>query len=163
MKVIRIMKKYILFLISAALLCSCSDRVDVVFDTPFVSISDEAELNSTMMVDKEANNLLTSLTVRLCVSNHFFTEPITVKYEMEADGLTEGVDFKVQPNTKSPLTFDPGNYTAPIRIIWMKNPDFDPDKKNTLTITLTWASIPEMVLGYPGPDALRSTFTFTKK
>ena len=158
------MKRFVFSLISAVLLCSCSDRVDVVFDTPFVSISDEAELNSSMMVDKDANNLLTSLTVRLCVSNHYFTEPITVDYEMlVGDGLTEGVDFKVQPNTRSPLTFDPGNYTAPIRIIWLKNPAFDPDRKNTLTIVLTGSSLDGMVLGYPGPDALRSTFTFTKK
>lgn len=158
------MKKLLYIFTALAFLCSCSDRVDIIFDTPFVSVSDETELNTSMVIDKDANNLLTTLIIRLTVSNNYFKDAISVEYELIAgNGLTEGVDFKVQPSTKSPLLFEKGTYTMPVRIIWMKNPDFDPEKDNTLTLKLCGSNIPEMVYGYPGPNALRSSFVFTKK
>lgn len=158
------MKRLLYIFAALALLCSCSDRVDIIFDTPFVSVSDESELATSMIVDKDANNLLTTLVVRLTVSNNYFTDDISVEYELiEGNGIKEGIDYKVQPSTKSPLLFEKGTYTLPVRIIWMSNPDFDPEKNNTLTLKLCGSSLPEMVLGYPGPNALRSTFVFTKK
>lgn len=158
------MKKFIYIILVLLLACSCEDRVIVLFDTPFVSITDEGGSATSMTVPAEMNNMLTSLTVKLCVSNNYFTEPISVEYELVVgDGLKEGVDFKLQASTASPLVFEKGTYTKPIRIIWLNNPDFDASKDNTLTVRLSGSSISEMVLGYPGPDAIKSSFIFTKK
>ena len=159
------MKKLLYIFTAFALLCSCSDRIDVVFDTPFVSITDENGSSTVMPIDAaKVDNLLTVLNVDLCISNHFFTEPVSIEYEVNAgNGLQEGRDFMIQPSTKSPLTFEPGTYRKYIRIIWLKNPEFDSEKDNTLTISLVSSSLPEMVIGYPGPNHLKSSFTFKKQ
>lgn len=161
------MKKALIILTAAALVLLSSCRPwheEVYFDTPFVSIVAEGGQNSEMVVDKEANNLLTALTVTLCASNTYFTEPVTVDYEVICgNGLKQGVDFEIQSSTKSPLTFDLGTYKKTIRILWYRNSSFDPNADNTLTIKLCGSSIPQMVFGYPGPDALHSSFIFTKQ
>ena len=50
-----------------------------------------------------------------------------------------------------------------LKWLWKYNAGFDPDKDNTLIIRLKSSSMEDMVIGYPGPSALRSTFIFTKK
>ena len=75
------------------------------------------------------------------------------------DGLKEGVDFKLQASTASPLTFEPGTYDLPVRILWLKNPDFDGSKDNSLRIRLKSSSLE----GYPGPGEVRREFSFLKK
>lgn len=157
------MKRIITIIFAALLLCSCSDRLNILFDTPFVSIMDDGN-GSEMIIPKEMDNVLSTLTVKVNASSNYFKEPIVIEYEViKGAGLTEDVDYKIQPNTKSPLTFTPGMYSLPVRIIWYKNASLDPDKDNTLTIKLKSSSLKEMVIGYPGPDAKYSTYKFTKK
>ena len=86
-----------------------------------------------------------------------------MEYEVIAgDGLKEGTDFKIQSSHRSPLTFDPGSYSRPIRVIWYKSSAFDPSKDNTLTIRLTGCSDPSIILGYPGPSKKFSQHVVTK-
>ena len=159
-----IRNKIIALFIAVLALCGCDDRLTVKFDTPFVAIADEAGTSTSMIVDKDANNLVVELDVYLCASNNWFKEEVNVEYELiVGDGLKEGVDFKVQPTTASPLIFQVGEYHKPIRVVWFRNAAFDPDKDNTLTVRLSGCSIPNTVLGYPGPNKKRSQFIFTKK
>lgn len=151
---------------AALLLCatSCEDKVEVLFDTPFISITGEDGTSSSEQILNKNDGYLSTLIVRVCASDNFFKEAITVDYELICgDGLKEGVDFTLQKSTSSPLKFDKGIYSMPVRIRWNTNKDFDPSKDNTLTVRLTGSSDPEMLIGYPGPDKIHSSFTFTKK
>ena len=151
----------ILILFAAmALLCGCEKHQEVFFDTPFVRIEDTGG-NTAMEIDHTLDNVLTEIRMVVSASSNYFTQPITVEYDtIVGDGLTEGVDFKIQSSHRSPLTFSPGTYTLPIRVIWYKSASFDTSKDNTLTLRLTGASVPEMLLGVPGPDAKKSEFIF---
>lgn len=142
----------------------CEDKVDILFDTPFVSITGEDGASSSEQIQNKNDGYLSTLIVRVCASDNFFKEALTVDYELICgDGLKEGVDFTLQKSTSSPLKFDKGIYSMPVRIRWNTNKNFDPSKDNTLTVRLTGSSVPEMQIGYPGPDKIHSTFTFTKK
>ena len=132
-------------------------------DKPFVYIQDEAG-GSKMDISAQGNNILSDLRVYLSCKR--FTEPILVHYDViVGDGLKEGVDFVIQPTTKSPLTFKPGTYDLPVRIQWKKSENFDATKDNTVTIALkeVESNIGEFYLGLLGPDHLRSSYVFTKK
>lgn len=143
-------------------LCSCEDSLNIVFDTPFVYITDEGG-SSSATITNELDYVLSALTINVNASNNYFKEPITIEYEIIAgDGLKESVDFKVQPNTKSPLTFEPGVYSKPVRIGWYKNKDFDPSKDCSLTVKITSSTLDAMVIGYPGPNAKYSSYKFNK-
>ena len=155
------MKKINHILLAAVVLfCGCEKHQEIYFDTPYVRIED-ANGQSSMTIDPNLDNVLTEIRVVVSASSHYFTEPITVEYEtIVGNGLQEGIDFRIQASHRSPLTFTPGTYTMPIRVIWYKADDFDPDKDNTLTLRLTGASIPEMLLGVPGPDGKKSEFIY---
>ena len=117
-----------------------------------------------MDISAQGNNILSDLRVYLSCKR--FTEPILVHYDViVGDGLKEGVDFVIQPTTKSPLTFKPGTYDLPVRIQWKKSENFDATKDNTVTIALkeVESNIGEFYLGLLGPDHLRSSYVFTKK
>lgn len=151
------------FLTALALLCGCERHTEVFFDTPFVRI-EEANGGSSMVIDPTLDNVLTEIRVVVSASKNYFTAPITVDYEViVGDGLKEGTDFKIQSSHRSPLTFDPGTYSLPIRVIWYKSTAFDPSKDNTLTLRLTAASVPEMLLGIPGPDGKKKEFIFKQQ
>lgn len=148
------------FLASLALLCACERHTEVFFDTPFVRI-EEANGGSSMDIDPTLDNVLTEIRVIVSASKNYFTAPIQVEYEViVGNGLKEGTDFKIQSSHRSPLTFDPGTYSLPIRVIWYKSAAFDPSKDNTLTLRLTSTSVPEMLLGVPGPDGKKKEFIF---
>ena len=143
-----------------ALLCGCERHTETFFDTPFVRI-EEANGGSTMVIDHTLDNLLTEIRVIVSASKNYFMEPITVEYEIVVgDGLKEGTDFRIQSSHRSPLTFSQGTYSLPIRLIWYKSASFDPSKDNTLTLRLTGCSVPEMLLGVPGPDGKKKEFIF---
>jgi len=157
------MKKIFTIIFAALMLCSCNDRIEILFDTPFCSISDETGSSSGMAVSNKVDGYLTVVYLKMSVSNNYFVEPISIAYDLiVGDGLKEGVDFEIQKTTRSPLTFDKGTYSKPIRILWYKNPDFDPAKDNTLTLEISSSTVPQMLLGYPGPDSLHKKFIFTK-
>lgn len=144
------------------LVTSCEKHETPLFDTPYVRIGDSA-WQSEANIDRNDDGMLTELFIGISVSDHYFTEPITIEYETAVgNGLEEGVDFKIQASTKSPVVFDPGTYTMPIRIIWYKTSGFDPSKDNTLTLTLKSSSVNDMVIGLPGPDHKNSSFKFNK-
>lgn len=153
--------RYILTIIAAiALLCGCEKHAEVFFDTPFVRIED-ANGKASMDIDHTLDNVLTEIRVVVSASKNYFTGPITVEYEtIVGDGLEEGVNFRIQPSHRSPITFEPGTYVMPIRIIWYKPATYDPNKDNTLTLRLTGTSIPEMLLGVPGPNGNKSEFVY---
>lgn len=158
------MKKAIIYILSSLVfLTACEKHQNILFDTPFVKITDSAG-QSEMNVDKTMNGILSELQVSISVSGEYFTQPISIEYEtIIGNGLTEGKDFKIQSNTKSPLTFDPGTYILPVRILWYKTDGFDPAKDNTLTLKLSGSSLDGMILGLPGPDKKNSTFKFIKQ
>ena len=149
-----------LFLAAVSLLCGCEKHQEIFFDTPYVRIED-TNGQSSMAIDPNLDNVLTEIRIVLSASSNYFTEPITVEYEtIVGNGLQEGVDFRIQASHRSPVTFAPGTYTMPIRVIWYKKADFDPSKDNTLKLRLTGSSLPEMNLGVPGPDHKRSEFIY---
>lgn len=155
--------RYIIAFIAAALLWGCEKHEEVFFDTPFVRIEDTGG-QATMVVDHTLDNILTELRVVVSASSNYFAEPITVEYEkIVGDGLQEGVDFRIQASHSSPITFTPGTYSMPIRVIWYKPKNYDPNKDNTLTIRLTGTSVPEMILGVPGPDGKKSEFIYKQQ
>ena len=145
-------------------LASCEKHQEILFDTPFVRISDETGTSSSMNVSNSANNYLTSLRIDVNISGEKYIGDVTIEYEVIAgNGLREGVDYVIQSSTLSLVVFTKGTYTMPVRLLWKHNPDFDPEKDNTLVIRLTSSSMEEMLIGYPGPSALKSSFTFTKQ
>ena len=161
------MKKTILSILTTLLVLSassCQDHIVVLFDTPFFAITDIDGTLSEMDINKDANGIV-ELKVRFVVSNHYYQEPVTLSYDLVCgDGIKEGVDFAVQPTTASPLTFNPADgYERIIRIVFYKNPAFDASKDNTLRVRLSGSSLKNAVMGYPGPDHLKSEFVFTKK
>ena len=154
--------KFAMLVLAAATMWSCYEEPQPL-DKPFVYIQDEAG-TSNMTLSAQANNVLSDLRVYLSCKR--FTEPILVYYDViVGDGLKEGVDFVIQPTTKSPLTFQPGTYDLPVRIQWKKSENFDATKDNTVVIALksVESNIGEFYLGLLGPDHLRSTYVFTKK
>lgn len=155
------MTSRILPLIAAlALFCACERHTEVFFDTPFVRIED-TNGGSSMVIDHTLDNLLTEVRIIVSASSNYFTEPVTIEYEtIVGDGLKEGVDFRIQSSHRSPLTFSPGTYSLPIRVIWSKSASFDPSKDNTLTFRITSSSMSDMLLGVPGPDHKKSEFIF---
>lgn len=159
------MKKLILYVfaaLSSAFATACSDHTDIIFDTPFISIADSSGASSAT-VAYDANNLLSELTVSVNASNNYFTDDITVEYSVAVgDGLTEGVDFKIQPTTLSPLTFTKGTYSLPVRVIWYKRQSLDASKDNTLTFTLTENSA-GFRNGWPGPGSIKKQYIFTRQ
>ena len=151
---------------AALLCCGCDWHKDVYFDTPFAYIFDNTGSSSATIdsrFGKGVESVLTELKVSISVSENYFKEPISVEYEViTGNGLKEGVDYKIQPSTISPLTFSPGTYTLPVRVMWLKTEAPDPSKDNTLTIKLSGSSVEDMVLGYPGPSHKGQAFVFTK-
>lgn len=160
------MRKFLGILAAALLCCGCEWHEDVLFDTPFASVFDNAGGSSSTIdsrFGKGVESILSELKVSVSVSGERFTDPISVEYEViVGDGLKEGVDFRIQPSTASPLTFSPGTYTLPVRVLWLKTGSPDSSKDNTLTIKLSGSSLEGMVLGYPGPAGKGQTFVFTK-
>lgn len=155
------MKRYIstILLAAASLLASCSDHEDIIFDEYFICIKDEAGTSSST-IDQRSDDLVSSYYVQLIAPPA--SHDINVCYELiVGDGLREGVDFKVQASTKSPLLFAPGVTRMPVRIIWLSNP-LDPAKDNTLTIRLT-SCTENYNIGYPGPQNKFSSYTVTKQ
>ena len=53
-------------------------------------------------------------------------------------------------------------YEKTINIVWLKNPDWDPNKDNTLVVELVSSSLSNMTLGYPGPSKRMKSFKFIK-
>lgn len=143
----------------AALAVSCRDHNDVVFGDYFVCIKDESGM-SNGTVSRTSNNFVTTYYVYITAPKR--DHPVSVEYEMlVGDGLQEGVDFRVQATTASPLVFDPGTVRMPIRIVWLRH-ELDPERDNTLTIRLTSCS-EGYGIGYPGPQHRFSEYTITKQ
>ncbi len=159
-------RKFLGILAAALLCCGCEWHEDVLFDTPFASVFDNAGGSSSTIdsrFGKGVESILSELKVSISVSEDHFSEPVSIEYEViVGDGLKEGVDFRIQPSTASPLTFSPGTYTLPVRILWLKTDTPDSSKDNTLTIRLSGSSLEGMELGYPGPSHKGQAFVFTK-
>ena len=72
-------------------LASCEKHQEILFDTPFVSISDETGTSSSMNVSNSANNYLTSLRIDVNISGEKYIGDVTIEYEVIAgNGLREG-------------------------------------------------------------------------
>ena len=160
------MRKFLGIFMAALLCCGCDWHKDVYFDTPFAYIFDNAGGSSSTIdsrFGKGVESVLTELKVSISASENYFSESISIEYEVIlGDGLKEGIDYKIQPSTASPLTFSPGTYTLPIRIMWLRTETPDPSKDNTLTIKLSGSNVTDMELGYPGPSHKGQAYVFTK-
>lgn len=143
----------------SALSVSCYDHEDTIFSDYYVCIKDEGGASSGV-VSRTSNNFVTTYYIYMTapLSDH----DISVTYEMEiGDGLQEGVDFRVQSTTMSPIVFEPGTTRMPVRIVWLRH-ELDPEADNTLTIRLTSCS-EGYAIGYPGPNHRFSAYTVTKQ
>lgn len=160
------MKKFFIFAIVVISLIACDKHnAYVLFDTPFVTITDESEMLSEMTVTNEAHNFLTTLRVRLNVSDKYYQEPITINYKFVCgDGLQEDVDYKINKSVGNTLVFKDKEYVKYIDVVWMKNPNFDPSpaSDSSLVVVLDSSSLPEMVLGNPGTNNKMKSFKFIK-
>lgn len=155
------MKRYILILALAvtAFLPSCRDHEDIVFDDYYVCIKDETGVSSGI-VSQTSNNFVTTYYVYMTAPK--LDRDVIVTYELEVgDGLSEGVDFRVQETTRSPLVFTPGTTRLPIRFVWLKH-ELDPARNNSVTIRLTSCS-EGYLIGYPGPAHRFDAYTVTKQ
>lgn len=138
--------RYIAILFTAILLNGCGID-EVIFDQPFVYIESEDGTKETRLAD----NVSDEKTYYIYMSSGLLNRNVTVDYEIiTGDGLTKGTDYEISSSTSSPITFIPGIYRMPIRIVWKKN-RIDPTKDNTMRIVLTGCS-ENFTLGYPGPD-----------
>lgn len=153
----------IFFVLILAGLSACNKNQFVLFDTPYAYITDESGLLSEMTISKDANNYLTELVVHINVSDHFYSTPIRVEYEIVCgEGMKEDIDFKLNPVNASPLVFKEYSYEMPIQISWKKSVDFDESKDNKVIVRLKNSSLPEMLMGIPGPNNKNQSFIFTK-
>ena len=150
------MKKYLFITLSAVLaLASCHKNDPVIFDSSFIcfdlvnsssiSIHQNAELTGEYWIHLSSSTRETPLTVEASVS--------------PGDGMTEGIDYELISGSK--INFLPGVYNMPYRIKFLRNP-IDPEKDNSIYISITEASDPSVTLGFPGPDALNRNITITK-
>ena len=142
-------------IIIAGILCSCTDRIQ--FETPhFVSIQSESGMGSSTVIST-ADNLVLQYPVRLVSTTR--PKDLVVEFDVTTgDGVSEGVNFTLP--AKRSVTFSKGEYIKYIRINY-KNHLVDETKDNTLVITLTSASDPDVILGYPGPSKKFSSHTVT--
>lgn len=153
------MKKILFAIIPAiVLLCSCEDRLNIVFEDYYVCIKDETE-SATSTVKSSVDDYVA--TYYVCLVSPILDAPVTVDYEVVVgDGLREHVDYELQSNKKS-VTIARGIWKMPVRIKYMSNP-VDDTKDNTITIRLTGCSDKSLNIGYPGPSAKFSTHVITK-
>lgn len=161
------MKRTILTIASAALsavlfiLTGCTPELEPL-DSPFVYIKDSNGASS-MNVDADANNLTTSVYLFTC--SRKIEEPFDVSFKVTVgDGLKEGVDFRIKQGLEGAITFQQGIIKMPIHVVWMKNPNFDPEKDNTLRIEITGCTHPDFTIGYLslGDTHLYRTYTFKR-
>lgn len=137
---------------------SCSDKLDIRFEDYFVCIKDEADAETSNFTSSTEENLVT-LYVHLIAPP--LGETITVEYEISSgNGLVEGVDYKLMSATKK-VNISNGVIKMPIRISFLPTVA-DSEKDNTMTVTLTKCSNPDIKIGYPGPSKRFSTHKITK-
>lgn len=153
------MKKILFAIIPAlALLCSCEDRLNIVFEDYYVCIKDETE-SASSTVKSSVDNYVATYYISLV--SPILDSPLTVNYEIVVgDGLKEHVDYELQSD-KNYVTIARGIWKMPVRIKYMQNP-VDETKDNTITIRLTGCSDKSINIGYPGPSAKFSSHVVTK-
>jgi len=143
---------------SMLLLCSCEDRLNIVFEDYYVCIKDETD-SAVSTVKSSVDNYVATYYVGLV--SPILDSPLTVNYEIiVGDGLKEHVDYELQSDKKY-VTIARGIWKMPIRIKYLKH-TVDETKDNTITIRLTGCSDESINVGYPGPSAKFSTHVVTK-
>ena len=154
------MKRIAIFLMLFVGLVSCSVNDPIVFDGAFVYIVDESGQASSEVSWEGDKNMVTYNLNLVCPGDF---NDVIVYYELiVGDGLKEGVDFRQISSTASPILFPKGIYTMPIRIEWLRH-EIDPNKDNTLTISITGCDDKRVTLGKPGPDKIGKNYIITKK
>ena len=139
---------------------ACSVNEPVLFDDAFVYLVDENGQSSSEIPWDSNHNLQTYYVKLVCPGN--FGE-VNISYDLiVGDGLKEGVDFKHIRSTASPLVFPDGVYSRPIRIEWLRH-ELDPEKDNSLTISIAGSSNDQVSLGKPGPDHIGKDYRIVKK
>lgn len=149
------MNKIVSVVFIASVLISCSKDAFPLFDEPFVHI---------MQNDLAAVEVSTSR--RDVVQYYIYFSPANIHSELRVeytitagDGLQEGRDYEIITQ-ENPLAFPPGITQRPIQIRWIDHA-VDPDKDNTLRITLTGVNL-DVNIGLPGPDNNQREFLITK-
>ena len=153
------MKKLLSFLaITSAVFClaSCGGLEDEFMDNSYVYIADQSGETSTTVTDNKMYNPHT-LFVTLSTSKKDLDAPVEVYYEAIPDGLVEGVDYEIKPETKSPLKFSNDDSVKLLKIIWK----YQTPNEGTLTIKLTGSNLSYLKMGYPKMN-FSSTYVYTK-
>lgn len=153
------MKKILFAIIPAlVLLCSCEDRLNIIFEDYYVCIKDETE-SAASTVKSSVDNYVATYYITLV--SPILESPLTVYYDVVVgSGLKEHVDYELQSD-KNYVTIARGIWKMPVRIKYLKNP-VDETKENTITIRLKGCSDDSINIGYPGPSAKFSTHVVTK-
>ena len=151
-----IMKKiFACIILLAGALCSCTDRIR--FEAPYFVCFMPEESSSTII---NAQGTVTG-TYKVHLSTVKPDNTIVVKWDVfPGNGMKEGVDYSIESASKS-LQFYSGVYDREIKIKWLKH-DIDPAKDNTVTISLTECSQPDILLGMPGPSKKNKDIVITK-
>lgn len=154
------MKKSIYsFLFVTLGLLACNQKDQTPYDHPFVHIMYMANGLESSAVEISDQASFTA-TYFVYLSSKPLTQDLLVSYEIvPGDGLVENRDYRMLSTARS-LTFAPGIYEMPIRIMWLPR-TVDPTKDNTLRIRILSTS-PSITVGLPGPDQLQSTLVFNK-
>ena len=148
------MNRILLPLFSACLflVAGCKDTTIEPFEAFYVAFNPDASGPDRV----NCNGTLSALyTVHLCST--LPSEPVHVTYSVTADGLTEGVDYKLGSSGRT-LTFLPGIFDQRIAIDWLPNALA---RDGTLTLRLETVDA-DLLLGYPGPSQKNRTFVITK-
>ena len=151
-------KLFSLLVITTAVfsLASCGGLEDEFMDNSYVYIADQYGETSTTVTDNKMYNPHT-LFVTLSTSKKDLDAPVEVSYEAIPDGLVEGIDYEIKPETKSPLRFTNDDTVKLLKIIWK----YQTPNEGTLTIKLTGSNLSYLKMGYPKMN-FSSTYVYTK-
>jgi hypothetical protein len=152
--------KYLFIFAIAISASSCNNddlMINTRFDEPFIYIESEDGTRETRLGD----NVSDEKTYYFYMSTEELDHEVEVWYDIVVgNGLVEGVDYEISPSSTNPVKFNPGRYTANMRIIW-KSHAIDPLKDNTLRIVPTRNS-ENFTFGFPGPDKNNAEHVITK-
>jgi hypothetical protein len=147
----------LLLLISAAICIHSCKKHEIIFDHPFVYITDRFENISSSI------NCMSIVIEPYIVymSSKLPNKDVEIYFEIVAgDGLREGIDYTLLTSPSSPLLFPNGTFQREIRIQWLSH-SIDKSKNNTLKIVLKGNS-ENFTLGMPGPAERYKQHTITK-
>ena len=133
-------------------LSSCEDTPDIEFKDYYVAFNPDASGPTRILCTGAETDVY---VVHLCSTTP--DAPVTVTYSVTADGLEEGVDYRLESASRT-IRFLPGIFDQRITVHWLSHAL---SADGTLTFRLEDVDA-DLVLGYPGPAGKNRSLTITK-